>query len=767
MPEELTSLVIRVNALEADAAERKLDNLEKTGGKLEKRQGKLKKSSMAMNVALRSTAVAATAVTAALVVGARKWLDYDKAMKEVHSITDLTSDEMRELRKEVLRLSASMGTDAADSARAMYQAISAGVPSKNIIDFLATSSELAIAGVTDTATAVDGLTNIINAFKLETSDADGVAEDLFKTVRLGKTTVEELSSNISKASVTASALGIEYEELLATFISITKQGTKSSEAFTQQNALFTALIKPTKELRLAYDAMGVETAEAAIEARGLDVFLQDLAYTFGDNTEAAVKALSSVDAFKGLLSVTGENAVEVSANLAKMREETDELGRAVDINSETLGTSFNKLWAGTQLFVEGIDSATGVTKDLIAYMDKAAEGAVYLAEVMGAAGSSMEKNWAIGAKAWEDSLDGMTDGLTDAERATKKLNATTTQQAGESKADFEFRIAMAKASKEFADEEVNNSAAIVKGTEAQIESRKKFIELLEGGAPKDKKTPDSASGERSIRGSGRQDPNALQLGVSLGLGSNEDQINARFENDRAIILENTRITEEQRTELEIELTERRNMELAELDRNKNAMILGTAAQTFDGLAGLTLAFAGEQSAAYKVLFGISKGFAIAEATIGMQVAISKAMALGFPANIPAIAQAATFGGNIISSINSLQAGNFADGGIVGGTSYTGDNMQANVNSGEMILNGGQQKELFSMANGSSGGSGGVKVVINNLPGQEVDVKETETDQGKQLEFTIKQTEKYLATQMDKGTGALTQSIARNTNARRK
>jgi hypothetical protein len=48
------------------------------------------------------------------------------------------------------------------------------------------------------------------------------------------------------------------------------------------------------------------------------------------------------------------------------------------------------------------------------------------------------------------------------------------------------------------------------------------------------------------------------------------------------------------------------------------------------------------------------------------------------------------------------AGSFQEGGIVGGTSFTGDNVPAMVNSGEMILNGRQQAQLFALANG--GGS---------------------------------------------------------------
>ena len=49
-----------------------------------------------------------------------------------------------------------------------------------------------------------------------------------------------------------------------------------------------------------------------------------------------------------------------------------------------------------------------------------------------------------------------------------------------------------------------------------------------------------------------------------------------------------------------------------------------------------------------------------------------------------------------SALMSLQA--FAEGGIVGGTSTTGDRVLARVNSGEMILNDRQQAHLFNMIN---------------------------------------------------------------------
>jgi hypothetical protein len=51
-------------------------------------------------------------------------------------------------------------------------------------------------------------------------------------------------------------------------------------------------------------------------------------------------------------------------------------------------------------------------------------------------------------------------------------------------------------------------------------------------------------------------------------------------------------------------------------------------------------------------------------------------------------------------------GSFEGGGIVGGTSYTGDHLTAKVNSKEMWLSTSQQSRLLGMINGSGGAGGG-------------------------------------------------------------
>lgn len=79
--------------------------------------------------------------------------------------------------------------------------------------------------------------------------------------------------------------------------------------------------------------------------------------------------------------------------------------------------------------------------------------------------------------------------------------------------------------------------------------------------------------------------------------------------------------------------------------------------------------------------------------------VASASKLPFPANLAAIATVVATIASIFSSLPK-----FADGGIVGGSSYFGDKLLARVNSGEMILNQKQQSRLLSLTDG-----GGVRV----------------------------------------------------------
>lgn len=76
--------------------------------------------------------------------------------------------------------------------------------------------------------------------------------------------------------------------------------------------------------------------------------------------------------------------------------------------------------------------------------------------------------------------------------------------------------------------------------------------------------------------------------------------------------------------------------------------------------------------------------------------------LPFPYNLAAIAAGVA---GVLAALSS--ASKFAEGGIVGGNSYSGDKQMARVNSGELILNRAQQGNLYNMIKNGTGGRGPV------------------------------------------------------------
>lgn len=110
----------------------------------------------------------------------------------------------------------------------------------------------------------------------------------------------------------------------------------------------------------------------------------------------------------------------------------------------------------------------------------------------------------------------------------------------------------------------------------------------------------------------------------------------------------------------------------------------------------------------------SQAQSIAEGALAISAGIASAQSVPFPANIAAIATTvATITGLIVSTassflqakqlLSSADAGAFSNGGVVDGTSYTGDRLTARVNSNEVILNPKQASNvLYQMANSPTG-----------------------------------------------------------------
>ena len=130
------------------------------------------------------------------------------------------------------------------------------------------------------------------------------------------------------------------------------------------------------------------------------------------------------------------------------------------------------------------------------------------------------------------------------------------------------------------------------------------------------------------------------------------------------------------------------------------------AAIMQGLASITGSIA-EAVPAIMSLVGAKSAEAVANGT-------AEASKVPFPANIAAIASTVAAIMSVIGTIASV-AGSFAEGGIISGGSQIGDQMVAKVNSGEMIINGKQQQNLWkAISTGNLGGNIENHISVSNV-----------------------------------------------------
>lgn len=137
-------------------------------------------------------------------------------------------------------------------------------------------------------------------------------------------------------------------------------------------------------------------------------------------------------------------------------------------------------------------------------------------------------------------------------------------------------------------------------------------------------------------------------------------------------------------------------DLDKLDKIANA---GKAAEVswdsaMGAVSGLGSALAAIEDPAVKVLGIIAE--AIATVALSFAKALSKDTKLGVFGWIAAAAAGTAAMVTTISAIKSATAGSYEQGGIVPGNSYSGDNLTANVNSGELILSMAQSDRIANL-----------------------------------------------------------------------
>lgn len=690
-------------------------------------------------------------------------ISFNRAQLEIQTIlpknTKLTADLVGELEA----LSSQYGTTPTAQAKAYYEIISAGVSdAADGAKLLARANELATGGVTDTANTIDLLTTIYNVYGKELAVTTEASDSLFKTVQIGKTTIQELSQDLGQALPIAKSFGIGLDEVGAILAQLTNSGISTAESVTLLNAVLTAIARNGEQLGEGFNSTAVQT-------EGLSVVLERLRERTNGSNDALFKLLGRQEAVRAVQSLTSKGLENYNKVLA---EYADKAGVAAEASQKIIDNDVGKQFdiLSSKILNASKDLAgpfVGVLGTVTTAINKFFTDPERDAELFRGSIRAVNKSFEDGTISLEQynlQIEDLSNKLAVAvkqlDTAKSPLVTLSLRLEQDAKAiqqnilDIENGVTgltLAPIQRDLKLNELN----------AQLDQTNKKIKELKSVASG---TPETPSIEPVVRSEAaieaekklQADLRALRLQFATEEQTFNDQLDlaqleqATIRNELITTqIYDQKIREAQAAydgELEKNrlIEDARNQDLANqkafLVREDALIKAGNAKRLADEKAAKQGQVALEQSFQNSRATLIGQGFQLA-ATVAKdgsktQFLIQKAGALAeialadgkaralipaqtalipFPANLAAAASlnayvtAQTALGSAIVAASAIKG--FAQGGIIGASDGP-DNRVVSVRDGEVVLNASQQKKLFDMINSGNTGSGDIVVQID-------------------------------------------------------
>ena len=294
---------------------------------------KMKSSGMALSTGVTAPIVAAVG---AIGICTDKAVKYQNDMNQVFTLLpNITKPAMEKMSQDALDFSKKYGASTDQVTEAMYQSISAGVDQSKIFDFMSIAQRAAIGGNTDLVTSVNGLSSVVNGYGAANLSASQAADIMFTGVRLGKTTVKELSEEYKNVVPVASSLKIGLGDVTAAIAAMTSQGVPTGEATNELRQMLVELSKSGSGLAVTFENLTGKSFADFIAGGGT---MQEALKVLGDNLNKTIpdadKLQKSITAFsdptsklsKDFNKLTGESFSQFKQQGGTVEQALDKMG---------------------------------------------------------------------------------------------------------------------------------------------------------------------------------------------------------------------------------------------------------------------------------------------------------------------------------------------------------------------------------------------------------------------------------------------------------
>lgn len=261
---------------------------------------------------------------------------FETSMAKVSTLADTTKAPLEALKAQFLELSNETGVAVGAIAEAAYQAMSAGVDTADVVDFVATATKTSAAGFTEASTAVNVLTTAINAYKLEGTEAERVASMLMKTQDEGKTSVGELAQNMGRVIPVASAYKVNLENITTAYAILTKDSANTAISTTNLAAMLDELGKKGSNVAgILEEQTGKSFAELMGSGSNLGDVMAILSESVDGDTTAFKNLWSSSTAGLAAFTLLDAGTERFSETLNKMADSSGTVDKNFKIMADT------------------------------------------------------------------------------------------------------------------------------------------------------------------------------------------------------------------------------------------------------------------------------------------------------------------------------------------------------------------------------------------------------------------------------------------------
>ena len=668
-------------------------------------------------------------------------MEFEKSLSSLRSLTGVSAQELNYFRAEAVK----MAMDSTQSAVAMvdaYKLIGSQMPEllKNKEALSATARAavtLAEASEIDVPTAAKALTGSLNQMGASSARASEYINILAAASQQGSADIPYLNRAIENAGGTASAVGIKFNELVAAIEAIAPRITDASSAGTNLRNIFLTL-EASADNNLKPSVVGLSKAIDNLSKKNLNA--TELTKMFGkESVTAAIALLQEKDAFDKLREgIEGTNTAQEQAGI-----NTDNLAGSIS-KLQNAWTAFGTTLYGTNGYLKNAvdnlrDAVNWATRALamsdqqkIEYDNQGnTSEAIHRMDLYITQGVkpdlAYKKTMADLARTMFPDAQFVEEYKKKSEEAKAKLKEYIGSSARvESKKGLEYEKLYKEALRQkeiydLIDKQLKSHLNSLEAESVASENTRKEAELAVQAAK------DKAEAEKALKLAQEKTKHPEGSIADLDNQIRELQgklITATTTEARVAVQEtiNELQSEKIKLQAEVETVIFQKGRTAPTPVNENNPNLGNMAggiemgkfeipsiqKNIDEADNYAASIANVASA-----FGMLTGSAQDDQTAMAQWAlktissiagvISQTMILasaratagaaqtGWPAMMIAIPTAIA---TIASAFASFPK--FADGGIVGGSSYFGDKLLARVNSGELILNQKQQESLYHM-----------------------------------------------------------------------